>query len=218
MPKGSKGSKGAQKWKSARAARRGQLPRLKGSHPPRLVLTSRTFTPGDPLPKIVLPDTSGKIVDFSSQLLAGRPTVFWLVGRSSDVAALSSILEPLVALDVQFYTVLPTTNARIDGPPALCDPNNALAHNNLGTALQGKGDLDGAIEHYKQALQIDPKFGDAHFNRGCILAQKNSAATAVAALGRAIELAPRYRDMAKNDTDYDPIRNDSAFRKLVYGE
>ncbi len=92
------------------------------------VLTSRTFTPGDPLPKIVLPDTSGKIVDFSSQLLAGRPTVFWLVGRSSDVAALSSILEPLVALDVQFYTVLPTTNARNDDPPGLCDPNNVLAN------------------------------------------------------------------------------------------
>ena len=31
-------------------------------------------------------------------------------------------------LDVQFYTVLPTTNARNDDPPSLCDPNNALAN------------------------------------------------------------------------------------------
>jgi tetratricopeptide (TPR) repeat protein len=37
------------------------------------------------------------------------------------------------------------------------DPKFALAHNNLGWALQGKGDLDGAIAAYKEALRFDPK-------------------------------------------------------------
>lgn len=43
-------------------------------------------------------------------------------------------------------------------------------------------------------------------------------AAAVAALAKAIELDPAYRDKAKSDSHYDPIRDDAAFRKLVYGE
>ena len=41
---------------------------------------------------------------------------------------------------------------------------------------------------------------------------------AVAALAKAIELDPRYRAWAKTDADYDPIRDDPAFRKLACGE
>jgi hypothetical protein len=88
------------------------------------------FAPGDPLPKIVLPDSNGDFIDFSSQLITGGPVVFWLVGRSTDVAALPSVQEPFVALDVLFYAVLPTTIARMDGRSlsVLCDPNDALAN------------------------------------------------------------------------------------------
>ncbi|MCH8852330.1 MAG: tetratricopeptide repeat protein [Planctomycetes bacterium] len=98
------------------------------------------------------------------------------------------------------------------------DPEHAKAHYNLGNALQAKGDLDAAIEHYNAALRIDPDDARAHNNLAIALAQKGDAAAAVTALAKAIELDERYRGWAKTDTNYDSIRDDPAFRKLVYGE
>ena len=98
------------------------------------------------------------------------------------------------------------------------DPEYATAHNNLGNALAAKGELDAAVEHYNAALRIDPEHAAAHFILGCVLAQKNAATDAVAALAKAIELESQFRDRAKTDTDFDSIRDDPAFRKLVYGE
>ncbi len=98
------------------------------------------------------------------------------------------------------------------------DPDYALAHYNLGLALAAKGEFDAAIEHCQAALRIDPDHASAHFNLGCAFARKNDVAAAVSALEKAIELTPRYRDKARSDPVFDPIRDDPAFRKLVYGE
>ncbi len=99
------------------------------------------------------------------------------------------------------------------------DPDNASTHYNLGLALKkAKGDLDGAMEHWKEALRIDPDNAKYHNGLGCVLALKKGVVGAVSALTRAIELDDRYRNWAKTDTDYDAIRGDPVFRKLVYGE
>lgn len=44
------------------------------------------------------------------------------------------------------------------------DPNDAIAHYNLGTALAKKSNTDGAINEYRSALQIDPNHADSHYN------------------------------------------------------
>jgi Flp pilus assembly protein TadD len=43
---------------------------------------------------------------------------------------------------------------------------NHVAHNNLGVALQARGDLDGAIEHYREAVRIQPEYAHARTNLG----------------------------------------------------
>jgi len=98
------------------------------------------------------------------------------------------------------------------------EPDHAMAHNNLGAALAAKGELDAAIEHYNAAIRINPKSARYHDNLARVLAEKKAATAAVAALARAIELDQRYRALAGSDPDYDPIRADPAFRKLIYGE
>ena len=98
------------------------------------------------------------------------------------------------------------------------DLNFTQAQCNLGAALAAKGELDAAIELYNAALQIEPDDAVAHFNLGCALAQKKDAAAAVTALAKAMELDPAFRDKAKHEADFDSIRDDPAFRKLVYGE
>src|SRR5438105_15949993 len=46
------------------------------------------------------------------------------------------------------------------------DPNNALTHYDLALALKYKGDATQAAEQFKQAIQLNPKWGDAHYGLG----------------------------------------------------
>ena len=43
------------------------------------------------------------------------------------------------------------------GRALVIDPKYAKAENNLGYALHGKGDVDGAIAAHRRALEIDPQ-------------------------------------------------------------
>ena len=54
-----------------------------------------------------------------------------------------------------------------------CDQRNAIAHNNLGKFLVGRGrpaNVDKAIEHYRKALEINDRYAAAHNNLGSALA------------------------------------------------
>ena len=37
-----------------------------------------------------------------------------------------------------------------------------MKHNNMGTVLQDQGELEEAIQAYKQALHIEPKYAEVH--------------------------------------------------------
>jgi Flp pilus assembly protein TadD len=43
-------------------------------------------------------------------------------------------------------------------------PDSAEAHNNLGIALASLGEIEGAIDHFQQALRLQPAFVDAQQN------------------------------------------------------
>ena len=51
--------------------------------------------------------------------------------------------------------------------------NNAVAHNNLGVALEQKGDLRGALEEYRAAFILDPKDTKYKQNYERLLQQMN---------------------------------------------
>ena len=51
-----------------------------------------------------------------------------------------------------------------------CTSQNSVAHNNLGNALAGRGQVDEAITHYQKALEIKPDYAEAHNNLGNALA------------------------------------------------
>ena len=50
-------------------------------------------------------------------------------------------------------------------------PDYAEAHDNLGLALAGRGQVDEAIACYQKALEINPDLAKAHNNFGVLLGQ-----------------------------------------------
>lgn len=72
-----------------------------------------------------------------------------------------------------------------------CDPNSAMARNNLGSALlYSNHDLEGAIEQFRSALALKPGFALAHLNLGKALAAKHDFAAAEPELRSAIAIDP----------------------------
>ncbi len=70
-------------------------------------------------------------------------------------------------------------------------PENAVAHINLGAALEQAGRADEALPHYIEALRIDPGRAQAHHNLANILDTRGRFAEAQPHFEEAIRLRPR---------------------------
>jgi tetratricopeptide (TPR) repeat protein len=71
-------------------------------------------------------------------------------------------------------------------------PASSAVHNNLGSVLFAKKQLDEAIAEYKKAIDFEPKLARAHYNLGTALMAKNQLDEAVAEYKKAIDLQPDY--------------------------
>jgi protein O-mannosyl-transferase len=69
-----------------------------------------------------------------------------------------------------------------------------MAHNNLGTVLFQKGQLDEAIEHYRTTLQMQPNFWDADYNLGSALLGKGEVDQAIFYCDKAVAMQPNDPD------------------------
>ena len=76
--------------------------------------------------------------------------------------------------------------------------NNYLAHNNLGTALLQRGQLDEAVEQFSEALQIRPRDATVFYNLGLALKRKGEIQRAAQAFSKALNLNPRLAGAHNN--------------------
>ena len=79
-----------------------------------------------------------------------------------------------------------------------CTSQNYIAHYNLGVALAKRGNLDEAIEHFHQAVRIDPEHAKAHINLGIALKMQGKLAEAIEHYQRALRIKPDYVKAHKN--------------------
>jgi tetratricopeptide (TPR) repeat protein len=71
-------------------------------------------------------------------------------------------------------------------------PDTSAVYNNLGNALQAKGQLEEAIQHYRRAIELDPKNALAHTNLGPALYAKGKVEEAMQHYRQAIALDPKF--------------------------
>jgi tetratricopeptide (TPR) repeat protein len=64
-----------------------------------------------------------------------------------------------------------------------------------GTSLMKKGDLDGAIKHFQEALKIEPENINAHVSMGLVLGYKRNFDGAISHFRAAIKINPRMPEI-----------------------
>ena len=73
-----------------------------------------------------------------------------------------------------------------------------LAHNNLGFALDKKGQTDAAIRQYQEAIRLKPDNAEAHNNLGMALVKKGQIEEAISQCQEAIRLKADYSEARNN--------------------
>jgi len=76
--------------------------------------------------------------------------------------------------------------------------NNYVLHSNLGVTLFSKGKVDEAIDHFHDAMRINPRYAKAHNNLGTALIHKGKVKKAIAHFREALRIRPGYSDAHDN--------------------
>ncbi len=94
-------------------------------------------------------------------------------------------------------------------------PDDAFALFELALALLESGNIVESIRFFEDTLKLDPKLGTAWYNKACALARLDKVEKAIQSLKSAIELDEYFLELAKTDSDFDTIRNNVGFRKII---
>jgi len=89
------------------------------------------------------------------------------------------------------------------------------AYNGVGVTYRMRDDLPAALDWYKQALAIDPDFGDAYYNMACVYALQGEKALALRYLQIAALNGYATAEGIDQDPDLEPLRAEPAYRALL---
>ena len=81
--------------------------------------------------------------------------------------------------------------------------------------LYEAGQFAEAAERGRELVEAHPQYAGLFFNLACCESLAGQTADAIDHLGRAIDLSERSRAYAKDDSDFDPIRDEPAFKELI---
>ena len=81
--------------------------------------------------------------------------------------------------------------------------------------LYEAGDYGAAADRGRELLEAYPQYPGLAYNVACCESLAGRPADAIEHLGRAIDHSERFRSFAKGDSDFDPIREEPAFKQLI---
>ena len=85
----------------------------------------------------------------------------------------------------------------------------------LGISYKQTKDYDEAIKYLKRQLEYAPEEPSPYYNIACVYAEQGKTREAIASLKKAVEAHPEFKDQARNDKDFDKIRNTKEFMALI---
>jgi tetratricopeptide (TPR) repeat protein len=83
--------------------------------------------------------------------------------------------------------------------------------------LYEKGEYAQAADRGGALLEAHAEYADLFYNVACCESLAGRTADALDHLRRAIDMSERFRAYAKDDSDFEPIRDERAFKELVGG-
>jgi AraC-like ligand binding domain len=81
--------------------------------------------------------------------------------------------------------------------------------------LYEKGEYAEVAERGRVLAEAHPQYADFFYNVACSESLAGRTTDAVDHLRRAIDMSERFRAYAKDDSDFDPIRDEPAFKELI---
>jgi hypothetical protein len=81
--------------------------------------------------------------------------------------------------------------------------------------LYEAGEYETLIERGRELIEANPQYPLLFYNLACCEALAGRTADAIEHLRYAVERSEQLRDYAKGDSDFDPIREEPAFKELV---
>jgi tetratricopeptide (TPR) repeat protein len=81
--------------------------------------------------------------------------------------------------------------------------------------LYDAGEYAEAADRGRAILKANPQYADLFYNVACCESLAGRTADAIDDLRRSIEMSERFRAFAKEDSDFDPIRDEPAFKELI---
>ena len=98
--------------------------------------------------------------------------------------------------------------ARIDRMVCDAHPENPQGWHSLGYDLFHAGDLDGAMEAFARAVQLEPTRASAYFNLARIAARMGDKSKVIEHFARCVELEPEYQNRLDEDPDLRAFKDD----------
>jgi tetratricopeptide (TPR) repeat protein len=81
--------------------------------------------------------------------------------------------------------------------------------------LYEAGEYAEAADRGRELLDAHPEHAGLYYNVACCESLAGRTADALEHLGRAVDLSERFRAYAKEDSGFDPIRDEPAFQELI---
>ncbi len=120
------------------------------------------------------------------------PKQRWVLFASSSLVIV--ILAGLASRQASYWH----DSESLWGQALACTSNNAMAHYNLGAALEKRERIDDALFHYRQAVDIKPELAEAQNNLGVTLAKRGRFADAIVHYRAALKARPDYAEAHSN--------------------
>ena len=81
--------------------------------------------------------------------------------------------------------------------------------------LYEAGEYAEVADRGREPIEANPQYADLVYNLACCESLAGRTTDAIEHLRQAVERSERLRTLAKEDSDFDPIRDEPAFKELV---